>query len=75
MVLTLPLTHAERALFDMLKAVLAQSGCGSVVRVAGGWVRDKVPPPCTSQLAGASHRRMPHVSAGAGNLCTGRRHH
>jgi hypothetical protein len=43
----LELTQEETDLFGLLMAVVAESDCRTVVRVAGGWVRDKVstPPP------------------------------
>jgi hypothetical protein len=36
------LTEEEKHIFDTLLDVVKTSGCGSVLRVAGGWVRDKV---------------------------------
>ncbi|KAG9396524.1 tRNA nucleotidyltransferase [Carpediemonas membranifera] len=36
------LTELETQLFDILKAVLAKYECKTTLRVAGGWVRDKV---------------------------------
>eukprot|EP00026_Physarum_polycephalum_P003926 Phypoly_transcript_03943.p1 GENE.Phypoly_transcript_03943~~Phypoly_transcript_03943.p1 ORF type:complete len:571 (-),score=108.22 Phypoly_transcript_03943:510-2222(-) len=42
------LTEEEKHIFDTLLDVVKTSGCGSVLRVAGGWVRDKL-------LGDASH--------------------
>lgn len=36
------LTEEETRIFDALVDVVKTSGCGSVLRAAGGWVRDKV---------------------------------
>jgi tRNA nucleotidyltransferase/poly(A) polymerase len=36
------LTEKEQELFELLLASIAHSGAQTVVRVAGGWVRDKV---------------------------------
>eukprot|EP00303_Exanthemachrysis_gayraliae_P001030 CAMPEP_0206003978 /NCGR_PEP_ID=MMETSP1464-20131121/3702_1 /ASSEMBLY_ACC=CAM_ASM_001124 /TAXON_ID=119497 /ORGANISM="Exanthemachrysis gayraliae, Strain RCC1523" /LENGTH=716 /DNA_ID=CAMNT_0053377375 /DNA_START=1 /DNA_END=2152 /DNA_ORIENTATION=+ len=36
------LTEREAELFDFLRDVVHTSGCGTVMRVAGGWVRDKL---------------------------------
>ncbi len=42
---TLPsiqVTEEEEHIFDTLMDVVKTSGCGTVMRAAGGWVRDKV---------------------------------
>ncbi len=39
---TIHLTAHETQLFDLLKQAVAQAGHGTVLRVAGGWVRDKL---------------------------------
>lgn len=36
------LSDRERELFALLRDVVQTSGCGTVLRVAGGWVRDKL---------------------------------
>lgn len=46
------LTDVEAELFSILRRVLADAGLSTVVRVAGGWVRDKV---C---VARAYHERL-----------------
>mmetsp|Transcript_8660 Transcript_8660/g.23807 ORF Transcript_8660/g.23807 Transcript_8660/m.23807 type:complete len:667 (-) Transcript_8660:365-2365(-) len=38
----LGLSPREREVFDFLREVVRESGCGTVMRVAGGWVRDKL---------------------------------
>ncbi|KAJ1618633.1 hypothetical protein T492DRAFT_1151245 [Pavlovales sp. CCMP2436] len=38
----LQLSERESELFDFLKEVAAVSGCKTTMRVAGGWVRDKL---------------------------------
>ena len=35
-------TPQERAFFDLCLAAAARAGRGTVIRVAGGWVRDKL---------------------------------
>ncbi|KAM3577110.1 hypothetical protein VYU27_001028 [Nannochloropsis oceanica] len=39
---TIPLTAVEAHLFDLLKLAVAKEAKGTVLRVAGGWVRDKL---------------------------------
>eukprot|EP00624_Nannochloropsis_granulata_P001183 evm.model.NODE_15486_length_15529_cov_25.432159.3 len=39
---TIPLTAIEAQLFDLLKQAVAKEAKGTVLRVAGGWVRDKL---------------------------------
>ena len=39
---TIHLTAIEAQLFDLLKQAVAQANQGTVLRVAGGWVRDKL---------------------------------
>lgn len=39
---TITLTDEEKALFDTLLAAAEFSGCKTVLRAAGGWVRDKL---------------------------------
>lgn len=36
------LTPEEEHIFKVLLDVVKTSGCGTVLRAAGGWVRDKV---------------------------------
>ena len=36
------LTDEEQKIFSTLLDVVKTSGCGSILRAAGGWVRDKV---------------------------------
>lgn len=40
--LRLPLTTVEKEIFDMLLSVVNDRTLGTTIRVAGGWVRDKV---------------------------------
>ncbi len=58
----LELTQEETDLFGLLMAVVAESDCRTVVRVAGGWVRDKVstPPLSFSSLFFSSGASLPH---------------
>jgi len=39
------LTENEKSLFDLLKSYVQEEGLKSTLRVAGGWVRDKVKKP------------------------------
>lgn len=38
----LPLTEAEERLFETLLTMVSDEGLGTTLRVAGGWVRDKI---------------------------------
>ena len=40
--LTIRLTDGERDLFTLLMDVINHFQCGTTLRVAGGWVRDKI---------------------------------
>ncbi|KYQ91040.1 tRNA nucleotidyltransferase [Tieghemostelium lacteum] len=39
---TIRVSEMEKKLFQLLMTVVRESGCGSTLRVAGGWVRDKL---------------------------------
>uniref|UniRef100_A0A0K6S886 Poly A polymerase head domain-containing protein n=1 Tax=Chromera velia CCMP2878 TaxID=1169474 RepID=A0A0K6S886_9ALVE len=40
--ISIPLTEEEARLFDLLKSALRECGLKTTMRVAGGWVRDKI---------------------------------
>jgi len=56
----LELTRQEEELFELLLGVVVESGCGSTLRVAGGWVRDKV------RRRRRRRRRRSNFAAGGG---------
>ena len=40
--MSISVTEQENSLFSFLLETLEENGCSTVIRVAGGWVRDKL---------------------------------
>lgn len=71
----LPLTEAEQRLFETLLTMVKDEGLKTTLRVAGGWVRDKILshsgvdgqcPPHWQQLAEGRRRREGGRTMGRG---------